>query len=177
MDFFQGGGCKFSFDLETFHRYLRSICTVCGAFSLFFLAITLFLYMTLPDLNNFQVQTQAKGENLGREPWSTGQGRRPKSELLWVQILVPDTVLTFFKLICCKIVMFVETEKLNCPQKAVLSFSTHNQHKITMGLTIAINVWKTILKRRSVISNRNSFHCLATKPFVLSKDLMQAFHT
>ena len=82
MDFFQGGGCKFSFDLETFHRYLRSICTVCGAFSLFFLAITLFLYMTLPDLNNFQVQTQAKGENLGREPWSTGQGRRPKSELL-----------------------------------------------------------------------------------------------
>ena len=53
---FKGGGCKFSFDLETFHRYLRSVCTVCGAFSLFFLAITLFLYLTLPDLNNFQVK-------------------------------------------------------------------------------------------------------------------------
>ena len=177
MDFFQGGGCKFSFDLETFHRYLRSICTICGAFSLFFLAITLFLYMTLPDLNNFQVQTQAKGENLGREPWSTGQGRRPEIRSVVSSNPGARYCLTFFKLFCCKIVMFVETEKRNCPQKAVLSFSTHNQHKITMGLTIAINVWKTILKRRSVISNRNSFHCLATKPFVLSKDLMQAFHT
>ena len=44
----------------------------------------------------------------GREPWSSGYGRRLTFLRLWVGIPVPYTGWTFFTLICCKLVlMFV----------------------------------------------------------------------
>ena len=41
-------------DLDTLHRWLRFAFTVCGIFSLPFLLLSLFFYLTLPDLCNFQ---------------------------------------------------------------------------------------------------------------------------
>ena len=46
--------CKFEQNFETLHRWLRFIYTICGFLSLLFLALTLFFYMTLPELRNFQ---------------------------------------------------------------------------------------------------------------------------
>ena len=45
-----------------------------------------------------------KQKFIGREPWSSGYGRRLISLRLWFQIQAPFTVWTFFHLpICCKI--------------------------------------------------------------------------
>ena len=47
-------GCNFDRDLEVLHRWLRFVFTFCGFFSLTFLFLSLFFYMTLPELCNFQ---------------------------------------------------------------------------------------------------------------------------
>jgi hypothetical protein len=46
--------CKASFDHEIFYKKIRQAYIVAGLISQVFLSITLFLYMTLPDLKNFQ---------------------------------------------------------------------------------------------------------------------------
>jgi hypothetical protein len=46
--------CKFEQNFEILHRWLRFIYTICGFLSLLFLALSLFFYMTLPELRNFQ---------------------------------------------------------------------------------------------------------------------------
>jgi hypothetical protein len=43
--------------LRKFNKTLGLTYTICGLFSLVFLAITLFLYLTLPNLRNLQVNT------------------------------------------------------------------------------------------------------------------------
>ena len=45
--------CSREFDMVKFYRTLRIVYTITGLFSLFFLGLTIFLYMTLPSLNNF----------------------------------------------------------------------------------------------------------------------------
>ena len=42
---------------------------------------------------------------MGREPWSSGYGRRLTFRRPWVQIPVAYTGWTFFTLICCKLVL------------------------------------------------------------------------
>ena len=44
-------GCQNSIDLTLFYRQLRFAYTICGFFSLIFLAMTLFLYLTLQGIN------------------------------------------------------------------------------------------------------------------------------
>jgi len=46
--------CKIEDKFETLHQWLRFIYTICGLLSLLFLALTMFFYMTLPELRNFQ---------------------------------------------------------------------------------------------------------------------------
>ena len=46
-------GCKYDIDFGNLNEWLRMIYTICGAISLFFLALTLFFYATLPDLSTF----------------------------------------------------------------------------------------------------------------------------
>ena len=46
--------CKLEVTFEKLHRWLRFIYTICGLFSLIFLFVSLFFYMTLPELRNFQ---------------------------------------------------------------------------------------------------------------------------
>ena len=46
--------CKFEGDIDGLHRNLRSTFTYCGLISLFFIFLSLFFYLTLPDLCNFQ---------------------------------------------------------------------------------------------------------------------------
>ncbi len=47
-------GCNFEKDLDVLYRWLRFVFTFCGFFSLTFLFLSLFFYMTLPELCNFQ---------------------------------------------------------------------------------------------------------------------------
>ena len=54
------GRCSAAADLRNFNKTLRLTYTICGFFSLFFLAITLFLYLTLPSLRNLQVRAEAE---------------------------------------------------------------------------------------------------------------------
>jgi hypothetical protein len=42
---------------DRLHRWLRFTYTFCGFFSLPFLFLTLFFYITLPELGNFQAPT------------------------------------------------------------------------------------------------------------------------
>ena len=48
------GECQFDVDLQTMNRKLRLALTICGFISLVFLSLTLLLYKTLPELQNFQ---------------------------------------------------------------------------------------------------------------------------
>jgi hypothetical protein len=41
-------GCRYSMEMIYFYRTLRFTYTICGLFSLIFLALTLFLYQTIP---------------------------------------------------------------------------------------------------------------------------------
>ena len=50
----QTGSCSYEQSFERLHRYLRMAFTFCGIFSLPFLCLTLFFYITLPELGNFQ---------------------------------------------------------------------------------------------------------------------------
>ena len=59
---------------------------------------------------------------LGREPWSSGYGRRLMFQWLWVRILAPYTRWTFFHIFCCK----------NCN----VCFKRQNKWKRGRGLTI-----------------------------------------
>ena len=47
----------------------------------------------------------------GREPWSSGYGRRLMFWRSWVQIPAPNTGWTFFTFICCKNVFFWKDKK------------------------------------------------------------------
>ena len=47
-------GCTFEHSIERLNRWLRFTYTFCGFFSLLFLFLSLFFYMTLPELGNFQ---------------------------------------------------------------------------------------------------------------------------
>ena len=49
----KGNVCSREFDLVSFYRTLRIAYTISGVFSLLFLGLTIYLYMTLPSLNNF----------------------------------------------------------------------------------------------------------------------------
>ena len=46
--------CMFNIDFEVLNRWLRFAYTICGFFSLAFIVLTLFFYLTLPELRNFQ---------------------------------------------------------------------------------------------------------------------------
>ena len=46
--------CAYSLDLQRLSHHLRFIYSICGGLSIFFLLATLFFYLTLPDLGNFQ---------------------------------------------------------------------------------------------------------------------------
>jgi hypothetical protein len=48
------GKCQFNRDLQAMNRKLRLAFTICGFISLVFLLLTLLLYKTLPELQNFQ---------------------------------------------------------------------------------------------------------------------------
>ena len=47
--------------------------------------------------------TQTNERSKGREPWSSGFGKRLTFQRLWVRIPAPYTGWTFFTYICCKI--------------------------------------------------------------------------
>jgi len=47
-------GCLSGSDFQDMNHKLRLVLTICGFLSLLFLFVTLFFYMTLPDLRNFQ---------------------------------------------------------------------------------------------------------------------------
>ena len=46
--------CAHGLDLQRLTHKLRFIYSICGGLSIFFLLVTLFFYLTLPDLGNFQ---------------------------------------------------------------------------------------------------------------------------
>ena len=46
--------------------------------------------------------TQTNERSKGREPWSSGFGKRLTFQRLWVRIPAPYTGWTFFTYICCK---------------------------------------------------------------------------
>ena len=56
------------------------------------------------DLTSYRGIGQWKKRQIGREPWSSGYGRRLMFQRSWVQIPAPYTGWTFFHIhICCKI--------------------------------------------------------------------------
>ena len=62
---------------------------------------------------------------MGREPWSSGYGRRRSFERMWVRILVPDTGWTwhFFILICCKnCIVCLKRPKINKKEAGLAHF-------------------------------------------------------
>jgi hypothetical protein len=46
--------CVNNLGLQELNHRLRFIYSICGGLSIFFLVLTLFFYLTLPDLANFQ---------------------------------------------------------------------------------------------------------------------------
>ena len=57
--------------------------------------------------------------NVGREPWSSGYGRRLTFQRSWVRIPAPDTGWTFFTLICCKnCIVCLKRPKINEKKEA-----------------------------------------------------------
>ena len=52
-------------------------------------------------------------KNKGREPWSSGYGRRFTFHRLWVRIPAPYTEWIFFTFICCKTCIVFEKTKIN----------------------------------------------------------------
>ena len=57
--------------------------------------------------NWYNFRTIFNKNERGREPWSSGYGRRLMFQKSWVQIRAPYAGWPFFTFICCKILMFV----------------------------------------------------------------------
>ena len=73
--------------------------------------------------NVLAIKLSSKDIFSGREPWSSGYGRRLIIwKLLWVRIQAVYTGSTFFTFTCCKIVMFVWKDEENEKEAGMTHF-------------------------------------------------------
>ena len=74
---------------------------------------------------------------LGREPWSSGYGKRLMFQMLWVRILAQYTGWTFFTYICCKNVMvFVWKDQKTIKEAGFGTFLIKNMSRLVLSILL-----------------------------------------